>query len=126
VRIIIIDNTPVRREFLIKALVTINPWVIVNEVPTWIDGLEGFELEFPTPPNYIFMDVLYAKGKKCLKIIRNKNTLKDIPIIMLSSITDYDGEEDCFQSSNSLYLVKTSSFRDLVKMLRMLGINPLD
>jgi DNA-binding NarL/FixJ family response regulator len=69
------------------------------------------------------INVSRSIGKKCLGSIKSNKTLKDIPVIVLSSNTDHPDNEDYDCAGASIYLVKANSFDALVKTLRLLGIN---
>ena len=126
-KIFIIDDDSEDREFLIRALMSINPELTILEFAACIDGIEDSELEFEMPPDYIFLDIHIPRtnGIDCLKKIKNKKAYKDVPIIIISTSTDHRDKEDCIRGGASAYLVKPNSYAALIKVLNSVGVHAI-
>jgi PAS domain S-box len=73
-----------------------------------------------TKPDIIFLDLNIPKinGIDCLKTIRKQNNLNATPVVIYSTSSDVEDIDICYQSGCTLYLVKQTSFNDLVKQLK--------
>jgi PAS domain S-box-containing protein len=71
-------------------------------------------------PDIIFLDLNIPKvnGIDCLKSIRKQDRLNATPVIIYSTSSDVEDIDICYQSGCTLYLIKQTSFKELVKQLK--------
>ncbi len=79
-------------------------------------------LKDPTEPNpdIIFLDINMPvkNGKEVLAEIKGDETIKEIPIVMLSTSEHVKDVEDTFNAGANLYVQKPGSFRSLIILLK--------
>lgn len=85
------------------------------------------KLQNPPPsPSLIFLDLNMPvkDGFEVLQEIKSAENLKDIPVIILSTASNSETVQRCFNLGASLYLKKTMSIGDLKKSVQyVLSIN---
>ena len=71
-------------------------------------------------PDLIFLDLNMPlkNGIECLKIIRKNKNLDWLPVIIYTTSQDPDEIEQCYQLGANLYVVKPTSFENIIKTLR--------
>ena len=71
-------------------------------------------------PDLIFLDLNIPKknGVRCLVELRQTVNLKSTPVIIYSTSSDFDDIDCCYKNGCTLYLVKPSSYKDLVTQIR--------
>jgi DNA-binding response OmpR family regulator len=89
------------------------------------DGQEGIAQALAHTPNLILLDILMPNmdGRATLKKIRNTESTKDIPVIMLTNMSDMSYVAEVTSYPKVDYLVKSDwSITDVVeKINQMLG-----
>ena len=72
------------------------------------NGYEAVELALKDPPGMIMMDVMMPRmtGIEALKRIREEESTADVPVVMLTSMTDSETVVDAVQSGANDYVVK--------------------
>jgi CheY-like chemotaxis protein len=85
------------------------------------DGKRLMEyLENERVPDVLFLDINMpiVNGIECLKEIRANKRFKNLPIVIYST-TNYSANIDaCFKAGANLYVIKPSSFDEIIKMIR--------
>jgi CheY-like chemotaxis protein len=77
--------------------------------------------EFPAPDAIILdINMKPKTGKHCLKEIRSKVELNDIPVVMLTTSNDPKDIDDCLSNGATHYFVKPSTYTDLQSLIRKL------
>ncbi|MDA0746345.1 MAG: HDOD domain-containing protein [bacterium] len=73
-----------------------------------INGAEAVELAKKDPPGMIMLDVMMPRmtGLEALKRIREDSTTAEIPVVMLTSMTDSETVVEAVQSGANDYIVK--------------------
>jgi CheY-like chemotaxis protein len=68
----------------------------------------------------IFLDLnmLYKNGIDCLIEVRQKKHLKNVPVIIYSTSSNFEDIDNCYKHGCTLYLVKPYSYRDLVTQVQ--------
>jgi response regulator RpfG family c-di-GMP phosphodiesterase len=71
-------------------------------------------------PDLIFLDLnmLFKSGIECLIEIRQRKHLKNTPVIIYSTSAHFEDIDSCYKNGCTLYLVKPSSYRDLVTQIQ--------
>jgi len=87
------------------------------------DGEEGLKIAFKEHPDVILIDLLMPKmdGISMLKKIREDEWGKDVPVIILTNLSDVDKIAETVENGISHYLVKTEwSLEEIVKKVKKL------
>lgn len=87
------------------------------------DGEEGLKIAFKEHPDVILIDLLMPKmdGMTMLKKIREDEWGKDVPVIILTNLSDVDKIAETVENGISHYLVKTDwSLEEIVKKVKKL------
>ena len=84
------------------------------------NGYEAFELAKKDPPGMIMLDVMMPRmnGLEALKKIRDTEDLSQIPIVMLTSLTDSETVVEAVQSGANDYIVKPYTADVIVQRLK--------
>jgi DNA-binding response OmpR family regulator len=99
-----------------EALKEAVPQITVGHYYTCLDLLNGLNL---TRPDLLFLDINLPlfDGKECLRHIRERKELQNLPVIILSGSSFPADIKATYDLGATLYIVKPSSFQDLVKLL---------
>jgi len=87
------------------------------------DGEKGLKIAFKEHPDVILIDLLMPKmdGISMLKKIREDEWGKDVPVIILTNLSDVDKIAETVENGISHYLVKTEwSLEEIVKKVKKL------
>jgi CheY-like chemotaxis protein len=100
---------------------------IKNELVQLNNGEEGLEYlknQSNSTPCIIFLDLNMPKmnGIEFLKIIKNDDKLKLIPIIALTTSQNTDDIAACFKSGIAGYIVKPVDYKKFVKAVRIVDL----
>ncbi|MFI3208509.1 MAG: response regulator [Eubacteriales bacterium] len=110
--ILIVDDETIIREWLQMSLLNASPKI--NCVTTAIDGLDALEKLSSMKYDAIFIDIQMPRmdGLTLLKEIRK--THPDIPVIILSSHTQFDYAREVMRLGALEYLLKTECTKELL------------
>ncbi|MBS7253297.1 response regulator [Flavobacterium branchiicola] len=114
------DDDEDDRMLFLDAMLELNLSVVVEAA---VDGLELLDMlsqAVQQLPEIIFLDINMPgkNGFECLEEIRSaKGEMKDVKIIMLSTSSNPENIELCYELGADLYAVKPSTFEDLKKLL---------
>ncbi|MBI2607463.1 MAG: response regulator [Candidatus Doudnabacteria bacterium] len=74
------------------------------------DGIEGVEKASQEKPNLILLDLVMPRldGIGALKQMKENSTTKDIPVVILTNLSDYDKISDALSLGAMDYLVKAN------------------
>ncbi len=74
------------------------------------DGMEGVEKASSEKPDLILMDLVMPRldGIGALKQIKENPEVKDIPVVILTNLSDYDKVSDALSLGAMDYLVKAN------------------
>ena len=74
-------------------------------------------------PDIVFLDIRMPRqgGIETLKIIKNDDALKDIPVVMISTSTTAPEIKECYRLGASGYVTKPLQFEDFSK--KMIELN---
>jgi CheY-like chemotaxis protein len=100
---------------------------IKNELVQLNNGEEGLEYLKSHPnslPCIIFLDLNMPKmnGIEFLKIIKNDDRLKQIPVIALTTSQNTDDIANCFKSGIAGYIIKPVDYKKFVKAVRIVDL----
>ncbi|MGB9978116.1 response regulator [Methanobacterium sp.] len=92
-----------------------------NVLYTANDGIEALHFLYmhnPTP-DVIILDLNLPKmgGIEVLKEIKNDDTLKRIPVIVLTTSTAIDDIKECYDNYANCYLAKPANFTDFENIM---------
>lgn len=91
------------------------------EVSGAVDGLEGIEKAIQNHPDLILLDLLMPKidGIAALEKIRSDSWGKDVPVLILTNLSEVDKVEKAKKLNISGYLVKSDwKLEDVVSKIR--------
>lgn len=74
------------------------------------DGIEGVEKTRSEKPNLVLLDLVMPRldGIGALKEMKADDTIKDIPVVILTNLSDYDKISDALSMGAMDYLVKAN------------------
>lgn len=93
------------------------------------DGLEAIEflnrqckIEEKYCPNLIILDLNLPKmnGSDVLKLIKEDNDLKNIPVLILTTSTAEEDINVCYESHASCYITKPVDFTDFERVMNII------
>jgi CheY-like chemotaxis protein len=116
-RIMLIDDDPDDQVFFRDAVQTIRPDLNCELASTC---QEAFKLlEIPPPPDFIFMDLNMPvmNGFDCLAFLKNKQELKEIPIVIFTTSKNPNDITRTKQLGARLFMTKPDDFNVLCKKL---------
>lgn len=114
--ILLIEDDMDDREFFRMALETYDSSIRLVAVENGIQALEKMNKDISFLPDYIFLDMNmpYLSGKECLGRLRLIERLKNVPVILYSTIRDF---EELGNSHATSFVTKPNSIKELVKIL---------
>ena len=129
-RILLAEDDPKDVELTISAL---SEHGLANDIFVARDGAEALDYlyrrgEFSQEPEgnpiVILLDLKMPKvnGMQVLKQIKSDETLRTIPIVVLTSSRESQDLETCYQLGVNAYVVKPVKFSDFVEAIREVGI----
>jgi len=131
VQILIVEDNPRDAEFTVRALRKNN---LANDVVTARDGDEALDFlfcrgkyskrSFSNPPKVVLLDLKLPKvsGLEVLKIIKEDDRTRNIPIVMVSSSREEPDIKKAYDLGVNSYVVKPVDFDDFVKAVSSLGL----
>lgn len=116
-KILVVDD-----DISILELIKINLELMGHEVITSPDGTKGFALAQQEQPSLIILDVMMpdVDGYTVAQRIRQNNSTKDIPILMLTALGMLQNKVQGFDSGVDDYLVKPFELDELKVRVRAL------
>lgn len=116
--ILLADDDTDDTEMFCEALEEISENIICHCA---VNGSEAWKIlnELTEKPQLIFLDLNMPimNGWDCLKLIKNDDRYKDIPVIMISTSSHKNDIETASNLGCLCYLVKPNSFKDLKSLL---------
>ena len=86
------------------------------------DGIEGVEKAISEKPDLILLDLVMPRldGIGALKQIKENPDIKDIPVVILTNLSDYDKVSDALSLGAMDYLVKANyRLEELVNKIKV-------
>ena len=128
-RIVLAEDNPNDVELTLAALAEIN---LANEVVVLRDGAETLDYLFrrrayasrpPGNPAVLLLDLKMPKvdGLEVLRELKAVDTLKTIPVVMLTSSREEQDLVRSYQLGVNAYVVKPVDFRAFIEAVRQLG-----
>jgi CheY-like chemotaxis protein len=83
------------------------------------NGIELIERLNRSRPDLVFLDLNMPRknGYECLAEIRKQETLRDLPIVVISTSIQQDAVNRVYRQGASLYVVKPNDYRQLKKII---------
>ncbi len=103
--LLIVEDERPEREILAKSL-SLEGFEVLETV----DGEEGLRVALEKHPDLILLDIIMPKldGMTVLRKLRADDWGKDVPIIMLTNLSDADKVKEAFEKGVSDFLVKVN------------------
>ena len=114
-----IDIKSVQRSF--KELRVTNPLVVANNGEEALKYLENNMTELP---GIILLDLRMPRmdGIEFLNVIKKKDTLKMIPVVILTTSKEDEDKMDSFNLGISGYMMKPVNYKDFVEVIRTIKL----
>ena len=73
------------------------------------------KLNTSSTPDFIILDINmpYISGKECLKVIKTRQVMKDVPVMMYSTSSNQCDIKECFSNGADFYVIKPSSISEI-------------
>ena len=109
-KILVVDD-----DRAINELIKVNMKLAGYEIVQAFDGTQGFALAKQELPNLVILDVMMPNvdGYTVAQRIRQNDTTKDIPILMLTALSDIEDKGRGFAIGIDDYLVKPFDMEEL-------------
>jgi len=116
-RILIVDDSPLFRNLLRKALEVQAGWQVCGEA---VNGKEGIELALRTSPDLIVLDLSMPvmNGLEATRILRQQ--MPHVPVIMFTSFFSPNMEREMLAAGVTKVISKTGPLLDLIESIRCL------
>jgi CheY-like chemotaxis protein len=91
------------------------------EVVTATSGEEGLQIAFQDKPTLIILDIMMPRvnGLDVLKQLKGDAQTKNIPVVLLTNVSDDNVMNDAFKSGAAGYIIKSQvANEDLVKEIK--------
>src|SRR3990167_7710308 len=91
------------------------------EVEGAVDGVEGLEKVKSFQPDLVLLDLLMPKmdGMEVLQKLKGDNKTKDVPVVILTNLSDYEKISEALSLGAMDYLVKANyRLEDLLDKVR--------
>jgi len=112
--ILVVDDVE-RNMRLFSDLLEVKGYTVIKAM----NGKEGVELAEKTKPDLILMDIQMPimDGMEAIKILKNRESTKSIPIIALTSYAMRDDKERILSAGCNGYLAKPVVIREFLSMV---------
>lgn len=128
--ILLVEDSAKDRELTMEALSELK---LINEIVTVNDGQAAVDYLLykgkyadrqKGVPAVVLLDIKMPKlnGIDVLKIIRNEEQLKHLPVVMLTSSKEEQDLKICYQLGVNAYVVKPVGHSDFVKAITNVGL----
>lgn len=116
--VLIIDDSAVIRERIVKALESFELFARYFEAE---DGLDGFKQLLAQPVDIVLCDLEMPRidGFKFLKMVKSRSELADVPVIMLTGVGDRERKIKGLEQGASDYVTKPFDPEELVARVKI-------
>jgi DNA-binding response OmpR family regulator len=116
-KVLLIEDEESLRKLYTKILSSRN-----YTVETAADGVEALSVLNAFIPDAIVLDIVMPNynGMEFLKILKNNNEYKDIPVVMLTALSEVRKITECLEMGAVGYITKDSTVEDMVQRLNFL------
>lgn len=128
-RVLLVEDDPCDVELTVKGLTECG---LGNEVITVSDGVQALDYlrrqnQFHDRPDgypsVVLLDLKLPKidGKEVLREIKSNKSLRQIPVVVLTSSREDVDLDECYHLGVNAYIVKPMNFHDYLEAVRMVG-----
>ncbi|MEJ8844320.1 response regulator [Lacibacter sp. H375] len=116
--VLIVDDDEDDRMLFEEAIFKIEPLIQVDQARNGMELVE--KMKDGSLPEIIFLDLNMPgkTGKECLADIREHERWKKIPVVIYSTSANRNDINDTYKGGANLYMLKPSSFSELIRMIR--------
>ncbi|WP_373516208.1 response regulator [Pricia sp.] len=116
----IIDDDPDDIDFFQYAVSNIDPSHTCMSASDGEDALHQLQKETKKPPDFIFLDLNMPRmdGMTCLRELKKKEKLKDIPVIIYTTSSHEREKEEALALGAAHFLTKAHSIKMLQESIR--------
>ena len=114
-RILVIEDDLSSAKALAKLLLTYG-----FEVITAIDGYQGLSLMFEKKPDLVILDLMLpgGGGLSVLRNIRSSPKIMNMPVVVISGMSDEVYKENISREGIAAYLIKPYDFQELYAIIQ--------
>lgn len=108
--ILAVDDTPLNLDVLVSVLS--EPY----DLSVALSGTTALEMAYTNPPDLILLDIMMPgmDGFEVLRLLKEDERTKDIPVLMLSALSETGSKAQCFQLGAVDYLTKPFDVEELL------------
>lgn len=112
--ILAVDDTPTNLDILVNALGDL------YDLSVALDGSTALDMAQISPPDLILLDIMMPDmdGIEVLKRLKADPWTKDVPVLMLSAISEVNSKSQCFRLGAVDYLTKPFDMEELLARVR--------
>ena len=116
--VLYVEDDPEDRDIFKEALESISPSSVCHLATDGNDGLR-YLLKNSVQPDYIFLDINLPEmnGKEFLKMIKETERFRNIPVVMYSTSSRPEDKDECLQLGAFDFVIKPSTFAQIREML---------
>jgi len=116
----IVDDDPDDIDFFRVAVRKIDPLNTCITATDGEDALQKLQKETGNLPDFIFLDLNMPRmdGKTCLRELKKKERLKDIPVIIYTTSSHEQEKEETLALGAAYFLTKAHSIKMLQESIR--------
>jgi two-component system chemotaxis response regulator CheY len=121
-KVLVVDDSATMRRMIIASLTTIGGLAFEQAV----SGLEAIERVTLSPVDLVMLDLNMpdVHGLEVLRFIRGQESLRDIPVVVLTTRGDEDSRAAALREGATLYLTKPFAPASIVLQVKPLIAGP--
>jgi DNA-binding response OmpR family regulator len=116
-KVLLIEDEESLRNLYTKILSTKN-----YTIETAADGIDALSVLETFRPDVIVLDIVMPNynGLEFLKILKNNDDFKSIPVVMLTALSEMRKITECLEMGAVGYITKDSTIEEIVQRLNLL------
>ena len=125
-KVLFVEDRESDAKLLLEAFKQVNRNIsleVINDGDKAIKYVELLAKSADKPlPDLIILDIKLPKkdGREVLKVIKSKERLKEIPVVMFTNSTEKSDIQDSYESKVSTYLTKPLEMKELIETVQFM------